>query len=124
MVVYSNIIQLDSMPPSNLELKQIKDGRVLATWKAPPNPVMDYRVFINNEDYKYGEGHKVTTRSLVYTSSGLGETVTFHVIATTHHYWSDALGPQSIQLTGKYSVTKFKQSHCQSYYRIQLRGRL
>lgn len=82
-------------------LKQIRDWRILATWTAPLNPVVGYRVFVDDEDYIYGDGNLVTVPSYVHSGSRYGGKVTIRVRAITHHYWSEVLGPQTIEIASE-----------------------
>ena len=80
---------VDSAPPSNLRLRPI-GTKIEASWTAPSNPVVDYRVFINDENVNSNGTivASVLTTYITNTTFSFGTTVTVHVRATSNHYWS------------------------------------
>ena len=76
-------------------VKQIRDNRVLVTWNSPPNPVMNYRIFVDDEDIN-AKGRVSTLPSYVLDSIEFDKRVTIRVRAQSVHYWSEVLGPKSI----------------------------
>ena len=79
--------------------------KIKASWTAPSNPVVDYRVFINDEDVN-SNGTIVSSVLTTYTTKtkfSLGTTVTLHVRATSNHYWSPVLS-RSITIYGNVNV--------------------
>ena len=80
---------LDSGPPINLTVTQIRNERVQASWTAPSNPVVDYRVFVNDANIN-GDGNIVASGTTYSpnNSFGLNSVVTVRV-RTTSIYWSE-----------------------------------
>ena len=58
-------------------------------------------MFVNNDDFNYGEGKITRVPSYVLDHYEFGATITVRVRAGTKHYWSDVLGPQSITIFRK-----------------------
>ena len=83
---------VDSAPPSRLKLRLI-GTKIKASWTAPLNPVVDYRVFINDEDVNSNGTivSSVLTTYITNTTFSPGTTVTLHVRATSNHYWSPVI---------------------------------
>ena len=95
---------VDSAPPSNLRLRDI-GAKIEASWTAPSNPVVDYRVFINVENVN-SDGTTVASVLTTYitnTTFSFGSTVTIHVRATSNHYWSTVVS-SSITIYGNFNV--------------------
>ena len=95
---------VDSAPPLRLRLRLI-GTKIKASWTAPSNPVVDYRVFINDEDVN-SNGAIVSSVLTTYTTNttfSLGTTVTLHVRATSNHYWSPVVS-RSITINGNFNV--------------------
>ena len=95
---------VDSAPPSRLRLRLI-GTKIKASWTAPSNPVVDYRVFINDEDVNSNGAivSSVLTTYTTITTFSHGTTVTLHVRATSNHYWSPVVS-RSITVYGNFSV--------------------
>ena len=95
---------VDSAPPSNLRLKDI-GTKIEASWTAPSNPVVDYRVFINDENVNSNGTMvaSVLTSYITNTTFSLGTTITLHVRATSNHYWSTVVS-SSITIYGNFNV--------------------
>ena len=94
---------VDSAPPSNLRLRNI-GTKIEASWTAPSNPVVDYRVFINHENVN-SNGRivaSVLTTYITTTTFKHGTTVTVHVRATSNHYWSTVVS-SSITIYGNFN---------------------
>ena len=101
---------VDSAPPSNLRLRLI-GTKIKASWTAPRKTVVDYRVFINDEDVN-SNGTIVSSVLTTYTTDAtfsLGTTVTLHVRATSNHYWSPVVS-RSITIYGNLKVMVLKFS--------------
>ena len=80
---------VDTATPTRLRLRQI-GTKIKASWRAPTNPVVDYRVFINNENVN-SNGRIVASALTTYitnTTFSILSTVRVHIRATTKHYWS------------------------------------
>ena len=95
---------VDSAPPSRLRLRLI-GTKIKASWTAPSNHVVDYRVFINDEDVN-SNGiivSSVLTTYISKTTFSLGTTVTLHVRATSNHYWSPVVS-HSITIYGNFNI--------------------
>ena len=89
---YITFVVIDSGPPSNLMLTQVNGRRVQASWTAPSNPVVDYRVFVNDGNVN-GNGTTAASETTTYTTTsqfGVDTTVTIHV-RTTATYWSEVV---------------------------------
>ena len=84
----------DTDPPTDLTVRQIENDVVEATWNAPPNPVEDYRVFVNTDKVN-GDGIVVTSTSY-RIKSYKRNAITIRVRATSEHFWSETLGPKTI----------------------------
>ena len=98
----NNFIVIDSAPPSNLMLTQVNGRRVQASWTAPSNPVVDYRLFVDDANVS-GDGIIVTSGTTTYTTTSQfnGDMpVTIRVRATAT-YWSEVI-LESISVRGKY----------------------
>ena len=99
---------VDSAPPSNLRLRSI-GTKIEASWTAPSNHVVDYRVFINDENVN-SDGRIVasvlTTYIIPKTTFSFETTVTVHVRATSNHYWSTVVS-SSITI---YGMLRFNES--------------
>lgn len=91
----SLIVIIDADPPTNLDLKQIAGNRVLVTWDKSTNPVLDYCVYINDENVN-SEGRRTNLTSYVLHSFQFYEVVKVSVRATSRHYWSEVLGPKTL----------------------------
>ena len=64
--------------------------KIKAVWIAPSNPVVDYRVFINDENVN-SNGRivaSVLTSYIIKNTFSHGTTVAFNIRATSNHYWS------------------------------------
>ena len=64
---YITFLVIDSGPPSNLMLTQVSGRKVQASWTAPSNDVVDYRVFVNNASVN-GNGTTVASGTTTYTT--------------------------------------------------------
>ena len=98
---YITFVVIDSGPPSNLMLTQVNGRRVQASWTAPSNPVVDYRVFVNGANVN-GNGNIVTSGTTTYNTTsqyGADTTVTIRVRATAT-YWSE-VAMETITIRGK-----------------------
>ena len=96
---------VDSAPPSNLRLRDI-GTKIEASWTAPLNPVVDYRVFINDEDVN-SDGtivDSVFTTYIINTLLSPGTTVTVHVRATSDHYWSPVVSSSITKHHGNFNA--------------------
>ena len=92
---------IESAPPSNLMLTQVNGRRVQASWTAPSNDVVDYRVFVNDASVN-GDGNIVASGTTTYTTTsqfGADATSTIRVRATAT-YWSE-VAMESITVRGK-----------------------
>ena len=82
-------------------LTQVNGRRVQASWTAPSNDVVDYRVFVNDASVN-GDGNIVASGTTTYTTTsqfGAGTTVTIRVRATAT-FWSEVV-MESITVRGK-----------------------
>ena len=95
-------------------LTQVNDGRVQASWTAPSNPVVDYRVFVNDANVN-GDGNIVASGTTYTTTSefSVGTIVTIRVRANAV-YWSEA-ALETITVRGEYLLQL-----CTSTYLKQL----
>ena len=99
---YITFVVIDSAPPSNLMLTQVNGRRVQASWTAPSNDVVDYRVFVDDTNVN-GDSNIVASGTTTYTTTsqfGADTTVTIRVRATAI-YWSE-VAMESITVRGKY----------------------
>ena len=80
---------------------KVNSRRVQASWTAPSNDVVDYRVFVNNANVN-GDGNRVASGTIYTTTSefSVGATVTICVRATAT-YWSEVVMPDII-VRGEY----------------------
>ena len=95
-------VVIDSAPPSNLMLTQVNGRRVQASWTAPSNPVVDYRVFVNDANVN-GNGKIVASGITTYTtiSQFVTDTIVTIRVRATATYWSE-VAMESIIVRGKY----------------------
>ena len=98
---------VDSAPPLNLRLRRV-GTQIEASWTAPSNRVVDYRVFINDEDVNSnGRIVALVLTTYIIPDITLGfETVSVHVRATSNHYWSTVVS-SSITF---YGMLRFNES--------------
>ena len=98
-------------------LTQVNGRRVQASWTAPSNPVVDYRVFVDDTNVN-GDGTTVASGTTTYTTTtqfGAGLTVTIRVRATAT-YWSE-VAMESITVRGKYCFFTYIHVPIQLIYR-------
>ena len=98
---YITFVVIDSGPPSNLMLTQVNGRRIQTSWTAPSNPVVDYRVFVDDTNVN-GNGSIVASGTTTYTTTSQFSavtTVTIRVRATAT-YWSE-VAMESITVLGK-----------------------
>ena len=111
---YITFVVIDSGPPSNLMLTQVNGRRVQASWTAPSNPVVDYRVFIDGANVN-GNGNIVASGTTYNTTSQFGaDTIVTIRVRATATYWSEVV-MASITVHGKYLLQL-----CTSTYLKQL----
>ena len=82
-------------------LTQVNGRRVQASWTAPSNPVVDYRVFVNDASVN-GDGTTVASGTTTYNTTSQfssGTAVTIRVRATAT-YWSE-VAMETITIRGK-----------------------
>ena len=92
---------IDSRPPSDLMLTQVNGRRVQASWTAPSNNVVDYRVFVNDANVN-GDGITVASGTTYTTSNQFnGDTIVTIRVRATATYWSTVV-MESITVRGKY----------------------
>ena len=79
--------------------------KIKASWTAPLNPVVDYRVFINDEDVNSNGTivSSVLTTYITNTTFSPGTNVTLRIRATSNHYWSPVVS-RSIITYGNFNV--------------------
>ena len=102
MVKFITFLIIDPGPPSNLMLTQVNGRIVQASWTAPSNPVVDYRVFVNGASVN-GNGYIVASGTTTYATTSqfsVGTTVTIRVRATAT-YWSE-VATEDITVRGEY----------------------
>ena len=99
---------VDSAPPSNLRLRRV-GTQIEASWTAPSNRVVDYRVFINDENVN-SDGTIVasvlTTYIIPNITLGFETNVSVHVRATSNHYWSTVVSSSFLY----YGMLRFNES--------------
>ena len=98
---YITFVVIDSAPPSNLMLTQVNGSNVQASWTAPSNPVVDYRVFVDDTNVN-GDGNIVASGTTYTTTSEFnGDTLLTIRVRATAIYWSE-VAMESITVHGKY----------------------
>ena len=97
---YITYVVIDSAPPSNMMLTQVNGSRVQASWTAPSNDVVDYRVFVDDANVN-GDGNIVTSGTTYTTTSEFnGDTLLTIRVRATATYWSE-VAMESITVRGK-----------------------
>lgn len=95
---------IDSEPPSNIRITQFGNFSFLLNWDPPPNDVVDYRVFLNDEGF-HGDGRRVESIPYLLTVSKpyARDQLTVRVRATNDAYWSAVAGPVTVTILCKYN---------------------
>ena len=97
-------IHVDTPPPTDLSLDQIAHKKINISWKAPLSKyLLSFRIYLNDDDID-GKGLEVKGTNFIFPSNDELDYLvrtTVSVRATSHHYWSNVLGPKSIIIRSK-----------------------